>query len=197
MSKKVDLKLVKQLRDKLDAPIMDCKSALAEANGDMPKAIEILKRKGLAKGKEKQQRITSEGLIASYIHFGGKIGVLVEINCESDFVARTEEFKKLVKDITMHIAASNPKYITQEEVPKEVLEKEKSIYKSQFKDKPDNVVEKILKGKMKSFFSEVCLLNQPFVKDPNVTVGEYINSFIGKLGENIRVRRFIRYQLGE
>lgn len=197
MSKKVDLKLVKQLRDKLDAPIMDCKSALAEANGDMSKAIEILKRKGLAKGKEKQQRITSDGLIASYIHFGGKIGVLVEINCESDFVARTEEFKKLVKDLTMHIAASNPKYIAQEEVPKEVLEKEKSIYKSQFKDKPDNVVEKILKGKMKSFFSEVCLLNQPFVKDPNVTVGEYINSFIGKLGENIRVKRFIRYQLGE
>ena len=197
MSKKIDLELVKKLRDKVDAPIMDCKSALTEAGGDLNKALEILKRKGIAKGKEKKQRITSDGLIASYIHFGGKIGVLVEINCESDFVARTDQFKELVKDITMHIAASNPKYISQEDVPKEVLEKEKSIFKSQFKDKPEAVIEKIMQGKLKSFFSEVCLLNQPFVKDPNVTIGEYINLFIGKLGENVRVKRFTRYQLGE
>ena len=197
MSMKIDMSLVKTLRERTDAPIMDCKTALEEAGGDLTKASEILRRKGITKGQEKKDRVTSEGLIASYIHFGGKIGVLVEINCETDFVARTEEFKNLVKDITMHIAASNPKYITQEDVPEEVLKKEMDFYSSQSKDKPAAVLEKIAKGKLKKFFSEVCLLSQPFVKDPNITVGEYINAFIGKLKENVRVKRFIRYQLGE
>ncbi len=197
MSKKIDVSLIKKLREQTSAPVMDCKNALEEAGGDAKQALEILKRKGLAKAKEKQERVTPEGLIASYIHFGGKIGVLVEINCETDFVARTDDFKNLVKDVTMHIAASNPKYILQEDVPEEVLKKEKDFYSSQSKGKPEAVIDKITKGKLKKFFSEVCLLNQPFIKDPNITVGEYINTFIGKLKENIRVKRFTRYQLGE
>lgn len=197
MSTKIDMSLIKKLRERTDAPVMDCKTALEEAGGDLTKAGEILRRKGITKGQEKKDRVTSEGLIASYIHFGGKIGVLVEINCETDFVARTEEFKNLVKDVTMHIAASNPKYITQEEVPEAVLKKETDFYNSQVKDKPAAVIEKIAKGKLKKFFSEVCLLSQPFIKDPNITVGEYINTYIGKIKENIRVKRFTRYQLGE
>ena len=146
---------------------------------------------------KKSQRITKEGLIASYIHFGGKIGVLVEVNCETDFVARTEEFKELVKNITMQIAASSPKYISQEDVPSEVIDKEKQIYRSQFSNRPPQIQEKIAEGKLKKFFSEVCLMEQPFIRDPEITVKEYIKSVIGKLGENIRVKRFIRYQLGE
>ncbi|MEE8180174.1 MAG: translation elongation factor Ts [bacterium] len=197
MSKKIDVSLIKKLREQIDAPVMDCKSALEEADGDLTQALEILKRKGIAKTQGKKGKETPEGLIASYIHFGGKIGVLVEVNCETDFVARTDEFKNLVKDITMHITASNPAYISQEDVPKEVLEKEKDFYSSQSKGKPESVIEKITKGKLKKFFSEVCLLNQPFIKDPNITVGEHINTFIGKLKENIRVKRFTRYQLGE
>jgi len=197
MSKKIDVSLIKKLREQTSAPVMDCKNALEEAGGDAKQALEILKRKGLAKAKEKQERVTPEGLIASYIHFGGKIGVLVEINCETDFVARTDDFKNLVKDVTMHIAASNPKYILQEDIPEETLKKEKDFYSSQVKGKPEAVIDKITKGKLKKFFSEVCLLNQPFIKDPNVTVGEHINTSIGKLKENIRVKRFTRYQLGE
>jgi elongation factor Ts len=197
MSKKIDVSLIKNLREKTDAPVMDCKSALEEASGHVKQALEILKRKGLAKTKEKKSRETPEGLIASYIHFGGKIGVLVEINCETDFVAKTDEFKTLVKDVTMHIAASNPTYLSQEEVPEAVLEKEKDFYRSQFKNKPESVIEKVTKGKLKKLFSEICLLNQPFIKDPNITVGEYINTLIAKLGENIRVKRFTRYQLGD
>ncbi len=197
MSAKIDMSLIKTLRGRTDAPIMDCKTALEETGGDLTKAAEVLRRKGITKGQEKKDRVTSEGLIASYIHFGGKIGVLVEINCETDFVARTEEFKNLVKDVTMHIAASNPKYLSQEDVPSDVLKKETDLYNSQVKDKPAAVVEKITKGKLKKFFSEVCLLSQPFIKDPNITVGEYISSYIGKIKENIRLKRFIRYQLGE
>ena len=196
MSKKIDVSLIKKLREQIDAPVMHCKSALEEADGDLTQALEILKRKGIAKTQEKKGRETPEGLIASYIHFGGKIGVLVEVNCETDFVARTDEFKNLVKDITMHITASNPAYISQEDVPNKVLEKEKDFYSSQSKGKPEAIIEKITKGKLKKFFSEVCLLNQPFIKDPNITVGEHINTFIGKLKENIRVKRFTRYQLG-
>lgn len=197
MSKKVDISLLKELRDKTGAPVMDCKSALEETGGDIQQAVESLRRKGLIKAKEKEWRETADGLIASYIHFGGKIGVLVEVNCETDFVARTEDFKNLVKDITMHIAASSPTYISPEDVPEEIIEKEKDFYRSQFKDKPEPVIEKILKGKLNKFFSEICLLNQLFIKNPDITVGEYINSVIGKLGENIRVRRFTRYQIGE
>lgn len=197
MSKKLDMSLIKKLREMTDAPIIDCKAALEEAGGELTKAGEILRRKGIIKGQAKKERVTSEGLIASYIHFGGKIGVLVEINCETDFVARTEEFKNLVKDITMHIAASNPKYLTQEDIPEEVIKKEAELYNSQVKDKPPAVIEKITKGKLKKFYSEVCLLSQPFIKDPNITVGEYVNTYIGKINENIRVKRFVRYQLGD
>ncbi|MBU0533989.1 MAG: translation elongation factor Ts [Candidatus Omnitrophica bacterium] len=197
MSKKIDLILIKKLRAKTDAPIVDCKNSLEEANGDLTQAVEILRKKGITKGQEKKERVTSEGRIASYIHFGGKIGVLVEINCETDFVARTDEFKNLVKDITMHIAASNPKYIAQKDVPEEVIKKETDLYNSQSSDKPAAVIEKIAQGKLKKFYSEVCLLNQPFVKDPSKTIGGIIDEHIGKIKENIQVKRFIRYHLGE
>lgn len=197
MSKKIDLMLIKKLRAKTDAPIVDCKNSLEEANGDLAQAVEILRKKGITKGQEKKERVTSEGRIASYIHFGGKIGVLVEINCETDFVTRTDEFKNLVKDITMHIAASNPKYIAQKDVPEEVIKKETDLYNSQSSDKPAAIIEKIAQGKLKKFYSEVCLLNQPFVKDPSKTIGGLIDEHIGKIKENIQVKRFIRYHLGE
>lgn len=197
MSSKIDMELIKKLRERTDAPIMDCKTSLEEAGGDLTKAAEILRKKGITKGQAKKERVTSEGLIASYIHFGGKIGVLVEINCETDFVARTDEFKNLVKDITMHIAASNPKYVSQKDIPADVLKKETELYNSQVSGKPAAVIEKITQGKLKKFYSEVCLLNQPFIKDPNKTIGELIDEYIGKIKENIRVKRFIRYQLGE
>ncbi|MCK4905629.1 elongation factor Ts [bacterium] len=197
MSKKIDLILIKKLRAKTDAPIVDCKNSLEEANGDLTQAVEILRKKGITKGQEKKERVTSEGRIASYIHFGGKIGVLVEINCETDFVTRTDEFKNLVKDITMHIAASNPKYVAQKDVPEEVIKKETDLYNSQSSDKPAAIIEKIAQGKLKKFYSEVCLLNQPFVKDPSKTIGGLIDEHIGKIKENIQVKRFIRYHLGE
>lgn len=197
MSKKIDLILIKKLRAKTDAPIVDCKNSLEEASGDLTQAVEILRKKGITKGQEKKERVTSEGRIASYIHFGGKLGVLVEINCETDFVARTDEFKNLVKDITMHIAASNPKYVAQKDVPEEVIKKETDLYNSQSSDKPAAVIEKIVQGKLKKFYSEVCLLNQPFVKDPSKTIGGLIDEHIGKIKENIQVKRFIRYHLGE
>jgi len=194
---KVNLTQVKELREKTGAGVLDCKKALEDADGDINKAIEILRKKGLDVARKKSQRATAEGLIASYIHFGGKIGVLVEVNCETDFVARTSEFKELVKNITMQIAASSPRYISREDVPEEVLEKEKDIYRSQFSNRPPQVQEKIIKGKLEKFFSEVCLMDQPFIRNPEITVKEYIHSVIGKLGENIRVKRFTRYQLGE
>ncbi len=194
---KVDAGLVKELREKTGAGVMECKKALEEAEGNVDKAVEILRKKGLEVAQKKKSRSTQEGLIASYIHFGGKIGVLVEVNCETDFVARTEEFKELVKNITMQIAASSPRYISREDIPPEVLEKEKEIYRTQFLNRPPQVVEKIIQGKLEKFFSEVCLLDQPFIRNPDITVREYIESLIGKLGENIQVRRFVRYQLGE
>ena len=197
MSEKVSANLIKQLRERTSAPVMDCKKALEETKGDVDKAEEALRRKGLLRAAKKKDRETLEGVVASYIHFGGKIGVLVEVNCETDFVARNEDFKSLVKDITMHIAASNPTYISRDDIPAEVSEKERNFYRSQFKDKPPKVVDKIVEGKLQKFFSEYCLLNQPFIRDPDTTAGEHINSFIGKLGENIRVRRFVRYQVGE
>ena len=197
MSKKIDVSLIKELREKTGAPVMDCKSTLEEVDGDMKQAMESLKMKGLIKAEKRKKKETPEGLIASYIHFGGKIGVLVEVNCQTDFVARTEDFKNLVKDITMHIAASNPTYISPQNIPEKVLEKEKSFYRSQYKNKLKPKGEEITKEKLKKFYSEVCLLSQPFIKNPDITVGEYIDLMIGKLGENIRVRRFIRYQLGE
>jgi len=190
---------VKELREKTGAPMMDCKQALTEARGDMEQAIILLRKKGLASAAKKATRVTSEGAVASYIHAGGKIGVLVEVNCESDFVARTGEFKNLVHDIAMHIAASDPRFIRKEDVTAEAYEREKDIYRAQAKTtgKPDHVVEKIVEGKMEKFYEEVCLYEQPFIKDQAISVGQLIATTIGKLGENISVRRFARFKVGD
>src|SRR5205807_9710664 len=190
---------VKELRERSGAPMMDCKNALTEAKGDLEGAMVILRKKGIATAAKKAARVTSEGSVASYIHAGGKIGVLVEINCESDFVARTDDFKDLIKDIAMHIAAADPKFIRKEDVTPEAFEKEKDIYRAQAAatGKPAPVVEKIVEGKMSKFYEEVCLLNQPFVKDPAITIEQLIATTIGKLGENITVRRFARFKVGE
>ncbi len=190
---------VKDLRDKTGAPMMDCKQALTEAKGDLEQAIVILRKKGIASMQKKAARVTSEGSVASYIHAGGKIGVLVEVNCESDFVARTEDFKELVHDIAMHIAASDPKFIRREDVTPEAFDREKEIYRAQAKatGKPDNVVERIVEGKMGKFYEEVCLYEQPFIKDQTVNISQLIASKIGKLGENISVRRFARFKVGD
>jgi len=190
---------VKDLRDKTGAPMMDCKQALTEAKGDLEQAVIILRKKGMASMQKKAARVTSEGSVASYIHAGGKIGVLVEVNCESDFVARTDDFKELVHDIAMHIAASDPKFIRREDVTPEAYEREKEIYRAQAKatGKPDNVVERIVEGKMGKFYEEVCLYEQPFIKDQTVNISKLIASKIGKLGENISVRRFARFKVGD
>ncbi len=190
---------VKELRNRTGAGIMDCKSALTEAGGDMDKAIEILRTKGLAKAAKKAGRIVSEGLIGSYIHAGGKIGVLVEVNCETDFVAKTDDFKQFVKDVAMHIAASSPLYVKREEVPEEIKENEKKIYESQAREagKPEKIIDKIVSGKLDKYLSEVCLLEQSFIKDPDKTIQDLVQETIAKLGENISIRRFVRYQLCE
>src|SRR5690348_16188095 len=197
--KNVSAAQVKQLRELSGAPMMDCKDALAEAKGDVEQAMVLLRKKGIAKAAKKAARITSEGSVASYIHAGGKIGVLVEVNCESDFVARTDDFKDLVKDIAMHIAAADPKFVRKEDVTPEAYEKEKEIYRAQAAatGKPAQVVEKIVEGKMAKFYEEVCLLDQPFVKEPGITIHQLIASKIGKLGENISVRRFARFNVGD
>jgi len=189
--------LVKKLREKTGVGIMTCKEALREAGGDMDKAIEILRKKGETKALKHAGRTASEGLIASYVHFGDKIGVLVEVNCETDFAAKSKDFKELVKDLTMHIAASSPLYIKREDVPNEVIAKEKEIFKAQVQGKPENAIEKIVEGKMEKFYKEACLLEQPFVKNPDITVKEHVISYIAKIGENILVRRLTRYQVGE
>jgi len=190
---------VKDLRDKTGAQMIDCKQALTEAKGDLEQAVMILRKKGMASMQKKAARVTSEGSVASYIHAGGKIGVLVEVNCESDFVARTDDFKELVHDIAMHIAASDPKFIRREDVTPEAYEREKEIYRAQAKatGKPDNVVERIVEGKMGKFYEEVCLYEQPFIKDQTVNISQLIASKIGKLGENISVRRFARFKVGD
>jgi elongation factor Ts len=190
---------VKELRDKTNAPMMDCKNALTEAKGDVEAAIIILRKKGVATAAKKATRATSEGSVASYIHAGGKIGVLVEVNCESDFVARTEDFKGLVHDVAMHIAATDPRFIRKEDVTAEAFEKEKDIYRAQAAQtgKPAPVIEKIVEGKMGKFYEEVCLYEQPFIKDQTMTVGQLIATVIGKLGENISVRRFARFKVGD
>jgi len=195
----VSAELVKTLRERSGVGIMECKDALEETKGDIESAIDYLRKKGLSKAVKKADRATSEGLVASYIHAGGKIGVLVEINCETDFVARTEQFQSLVKDIAMHIAASNPLYIKRENVPLEVISKEKEIYIHQAKEsgKPDNVVQKIAEGKLEKYYTEACLIEQSFVKDPDITIKEFISRKIAELGENIQVSRFVRYQLGK
>jgi len=195
----INAQMVKELRDKTGAGMMDCKSALAEAGGNSEKAIELLRKKGLSRAAKRAGRAANEGAVGSYIHMGGKIGVLVEVNCESDFVAKNEEFQAFVKDIAMHIAASSPQYLEKEDVPEEVLEKEKEIYKAQALDegKPEKVLDKIVEGKLKKFYTEVCLLDQPYVKDMDIDVREYLNNTIAKTGENIIIRRFVRFQLGE
>jgi len=191
--------MVKELREKSGAPMMDCKNALAEAKGDMEQAFVLLRKKGMATAAKKATRVTSEGSVTSYIHAGGKIGVLLEVNCESDFVARTTDFQNLVHDIAMHIAAVDPKFVRREDVTPEAFEREKDIYRSQAAatGKPAPVVEKIVEGKMAKFYEEVCLLDQPFIKDQTISVQQLIASVIGKLGENISVRRFARFKVGE
>jgi elongation factor Ts len=190
--------MVKELREKTGAGMMDCKKALSETAGDVEKAIDYLRQKGLSDAAKRTGRTASEGLVGSYIHPGGKIGVLVEVNCESDFVARTEEFQALVKDVAMHVAASNPLYLRREDVPEDVIAREKSIYEVQAREggKPEKIVERIVHGKLEKFFEEVCLLEQPFVKEPDLSVNQLVSSVVAKLGENIVVRRFQRYQLG-
>jgi elongation factor Ts len=190
---------VKELREKTGAPMMDCKQALTEAKGDMEQAVVLLRKKGVSMAAKKAARVTSEGSVASYIHAGGKIGVLVEVNCESDFVARTDDFKELVHDIAMHIAASDPKFIRKEDVTPEAYEREKEIYRAQAAatGKPPQVVEKIVEGKMGKFYEEVCLYEQPFIKDQTVNISQLIAAKIGKLGENISVRRFARFKVGD
>ena len=194
---KIKPDLVKELRQKTGAGVMDCKKALEKSDVDMGKAVKFLRKQGLLKAAKRVSRETSEGLVASYIHPGGKIGVLVEVNCETDFVAQTPDFKQLVKDITMHIAASDPRYIRREDVGQDVIEQEREIIESEFANKPAQVIEKIANGRLEKFYAENCLLEQPFVKDEDITVREYIASCVAKLGENLRVRRFVRFQLGE
>ncbi len=191
--------LVKELRDKTGAGILDCKEALTTTEGNLEEAVDFLRRKGLADAKKRAGRVTSEGLIGSYVHMTGKIGVLVEVNSETDFVARTDEFQELAKNIAMQVAAANPLYLKAEEIPPEEAEREKEIFRAQAREsgKPDNIVDKITEGKFKKYLTEVCLLDQPYIKEPEITINELIQSVIAKLGENIEVRRFVRFQLGE
>jgi elongation factor Ts len=189
--------LVKQLRDKTNAGMMDCKNALVESAGDLSKAEDILRKKGIASASKKASRSAKEGVVASYIHLQGKVGVLVEINCETDFVAKNDIFRDFVKDITLHIAAAHPLYVSREQVPVESVEREREIYRAQVTGKPANIVEKIVEGKIDKFFSNVCLLDQAFIKNPDQTIKELVSSKIAELGENIVIRRFARYAVGE
>jgi elongation factor Ts len=196
---KVSTKLVKELREKTGVGIMDCKNAIQEAGGDIDKAVEILRKKGIAKAQKREGRITSEGQIQSYVHMGGKIGVLVELNCETDFSAKTEDFTSFAKNLAMHIAATNPLAICPENLPPEIVEREKEIYRAQaiHSGKGEKVVERIVEGRLRRFFSDVCLLNQAYVRDPNRSIQELLNELKAKTGENIIVKRFVRFQLGE
>ena len=191
--------LVRELRERTGAGMMDCKKALTEVNGDLDKALVYLREKGLAAAAKRAGRTAADGVVASYIHAGGKIGVLIEVNCETDFVARTEDFQGLVKELAMQIAAANPRYVRREDVPSDVLEQERSIYAAQAagSGKPAPVIEKMVNGKVEKFFADVCLLEQPFIKDPDKQVGRLISDAVAKLGENLVVRRFARFQLGE
>ena len=189
--------MVKKLRDATGAGMMECKAALTEANGDIDAATTLLRKRGLAAATKKAGRSTSEGLIGHYIHLGGKIGVLVEINCESDFVARTDKFQELTREIAMHIAAANPTYVRREDVPAELVEREKEIYRDQVKDKPAQVIEKIVDGKLNSYYQQFCLMEQASVRDPNVTITQLVQDAIRLLGENITVNRFTRMKVGE
>jgi len=191
--------MVKDLREKTGAGMMDCKKALAETGGDFEKAVDYLRQKGLATAAKRAGRVASEGKVGSYIHAGGKIGVMVEVNCETDFVAKTDDFQAFVKDIAMQIAASSPQFIRREEVPPEVLDREREIYRAQAREgkKPEKIIDKIVEGKLEKYFGEVCLLEQSFVKDPDLRVQDLLNGLIGKMGEKIEIRRFSRFQVGE
>ncbi len=195
----VSASMVKDLREKTGAGMMDCKKALAESGGNFEKAVDYLRQKGLATAARRAGRVASEGQIGSYVHAGGKIGVMVEVNCETDFVAKTDDFQAFAKDIAMHIAASSPLYIQRENVPPEVFDREREIYRAQAREagKPEKIMEKIVEGKLEKFYSEVCLLEQPFIKDPDRTVQDLLNGLIGKLGEKVEIRRFLRFQVGE
>ncbi|MDV5120815.1 MAG: translation elongation factor Ts [Candidatus Scalindua sp.] len=193
----IDASSVRELRDRTSAGFLDCKKALEEANGDFEKAGEILRKKGLAKAIKKGSRGTPEGRVGSYIHTNGKIGVLIEVNCETDFVAKNDVFADLIKDLCMQVAATDPTAVSRETVPQDIIDKERKAYSEEFKDKPDNVREKIIDGKMESFYKEVCLINQPFVKDNDLTIEDLLKKAIAKLGENIRINRFARFAIGE
>jgi elongation factor Ts len=192
-----DAKLVKELRDKTGAGVMDCKKALAETGGDPEKAVLWLREKGIAQAAKRSGRVASEGTVGTYIHAGGKLGVMVEVNCESDFVAKTPEFQGLVKEIAMQIAAANPRCLRREDLPPEVISQERQIYASQSAGKPEPIVNKIVEGKLEKFYREVCLVEQSYVRDPNRTISDLVGEYVGKLGEKIEIRRFMRYQLGE
>ena len=193
----IDASSVRELRDRTSAGFLDCKKALEEANGDFEKAGEILRKKGLAKAIKKGSRGTPEGRVGSYIHTNGKIGVLIEVNCETDFVAKNDVFADLIKDLCMQVAATDPTAVSRETVPQDIIDKERKAYSEEFKDKPDNVKEKIIDGKMESFYKEVCLINQPFVKDNDLTIEDLLKKAIAKLSENIRINRFARFAIGE
>lgn len=195
----ISAEMVKQLRDKTGAGIMDCKAALSECQGDISKAIDFLRKKGLATAAKRAGRAMTEGVVQYYIHTGGKIGVLVEVNCETDFVAKTDDFREFTKNIAMHIAATSPLGVKSEDIPEEIVNKEKEIYRAQALEsgKPEKILDKIAEGKLDKFFKENCLLNQAYVRDPNITVADVINDVIAKIGENITVRRFVRFQIGE
>ena len=197
MAEEISAKIVMALREKTNAGMMDCKKALAEAGGDIEKAETILRKKGITKAGSKGDRQTKEGIISSYIHMAGRIGVLIEVNCETDFVARNEIFQAFVRDISLHIAAASPKFIRREEIPESLIAKEKEIAAEQIKDKPAAIIEKIVQGKIDKIFAEQCLLEQAFIKNPDQTIGDFVKSKIAELGENLVVRRFVRYAVGE
>jgi elongation factor Ts len=190
--------MVKELREKTGAGMMDCKEALTTSGGDFEKAIDFLRKKGMSAATKRSSKAAKDGVIASYIHMGGKIGVMVELNCETDFVAKTDDFRHLAKELTMHIAAANPRYLKSEDIPPDVLEREKEIYKSQAlaEKKPEKIWDKIIEGKLKKYYEDVCLVDQKFIKDTAITVATLVNNMIAKTGENIVIRRFMRYQLG-
>ena len=196
---KISAAAVKELREKTGAGIMDCKEALSECNGDISKAVDFLRKKGLATAAKRAGRATTEGIIESYIHMDSKLGVLVEINCETDFVAKNDDFKEFAKNIAMHITATNPVSIRPEDVPKEIIDKEKEIYRAQVLEmgKPEQIADKIVDGKMKKYFSENCLMNQAYVRDPNITIEDLLNEMVAKIGENITIKRFARFKIGE
>ena len=193
----ISASMVKELREKTNAGMMDCKKALVEADGDMDTAFDLLRKRGLDIAAKKSSRATKEGVIGSYIHSNGKIGVLVEVSCETDFVAKNEEFKEFVKDLTLQVASAFPQYLSREEIPEEVIAKEKEIYSEQVKGKPENIIDKIVDGKLEKFYKQVCLIDQLFVKDDKKTINDLIKDKIAKLGENMTIKRFVRFQVGE